>query len=153
MSLRELDPEVVQVRLGSIRDLLADLAQVGALSAVDLRRERMLRHAVERIISQLVELAVSINAHIAATELGKAPADYRDSFGLLQSASVLPADLTERLRRSVGLRNILAHEYTRVDMEIVAGAIPAAERDYDEYVRHVARWLQNRGEHGRDPGG
>lgn len=50
--------------------------------------------------------------------------DYRESFGLLQAAAILPSDLTVRLRRSVGLRNVLAHEYSRVDPTWLPGRSP-----------------------------
>ncbi len=81
---------------------------------------------------------------VAATALGKAPGDYRESFELHQAADILPPELTVRLRQSVGLRNVLAHEYARVDLNLVAGAVIAAERDYGGYVEHVSRWLQSR---------
>lgn len=144
MSPRDLDAGIVLARLTSIRELLHDLRLAGEVSKADLQRDRMLRHAVERILAQLVELAVSVNSHVAATAWGKAPGDYRESFELLQAADILPPELTVRLRQSVGLRNVLAHEYARVDLNLVAGAVIAAERDYGGYVEHVSRWLQSR---------
>lgn len=144
MSPRDLDADVVHERLVAIRELLTDLGEVGAVSAADLEGDRMLRHAVERILSQVVELAVSVNSHVAATELGKAPGSYGESFDVLRAAGVLPTELSERLRRSVGLRNVLAHEYVRIDLAIVAGAVTAAQPDYAEYVQHVAGWLHRR---------
>jgi len=140
----ELDADVVQARLTAMRDLLTDLESVGSVTATDLHRDRILRHAVERILGQLVDLAAAINSHIAATTLDKAPADYRSSFDAAESAGIVPADLCQRLRRSVGLRNVLAHEYVRIDLGLVADAVPAAAQDYGEYVRLLARWLQGR---------
>lgn len=145
MSPRELDPRVIQARLGLMRDLLDDLRHAGELSAARLRSDRMLRHAVERILSQLVDLAVSINSHIAATVDGKPPSDYRSSFDSLQASGILPDELTNRLRRSVGLRNVLTHEYARVDLDLVSEAAQSAGSDYEEYVRRLAEWLKARG--------
>lgn len=87
MSPRDLDAGIVLARLTSIRELLHDLRLAGEVSKADLQRDRRLRHAVERILTQLVELAVSVNSHVAATALGKAPGDYRESFELLQAAT------------------------------------------------------------------
>ena len=78
-----LDRDTVVVRLGLMNDLLGDLESVGSVDAVRLRSDRMARHAVERILTQLVEFAVSINSHIAAAVSG--------SFqGLTVSPSSLP---------------------------------------------------------------
>lgn len=144
MSPRDLDPDVIQARLHLLDGLLEDLANVGELTAADLEADRMLRHAIERILSQVVDLAVSINSHIAATELGRAPGDYRSSFGLLREAGVIDGGLTDRLVPSVGLRNVLAHEYVDIDLAVVAAASGQARKDYGDYVRAVAQWLGER---------
>ncbi len=82
MTPRDIDRGVLQARLRLIEELLDDLERAGELTADMLERDRMLRHAIERILSQMVELAVSINGHISATVLNEAPKDYRSSFRL-----------------------------------------------------------------------
>jgi uncharacterized protein YutE (UPF0331/DUF86 family) len=76
---RALDADVVHAKLRLMRDLLDDLESVRGLTADQLGRNRMTRHAVERILTQLVDLAVSVNSHLAAARLGRGPADYRES--------------------------------------------------------------------------
>lgn len=56
---------------------------------------------------------------------------------------ISPHDLSEALKLSVGLCNILVHEYINGDLDILAAAIPQAQQ-YTEYVRPVAWWLQTR---------
>jgi len=107
MSPRDFDRDVVQSRLAVMQELLSDLSALGAITAADLGDDRMLRHAVERILSQLVELAVSINGHVSATQRARAPGGYRESFELLADVVGLPDPLVQSLRRSVGLRNVL----------------------------------------------
>ena len=124
-----------------IQDLL-DESSAGEITVERLKRDRMLRHAVERILSQIVDLAVSVNSHVAATLLGESPKDYRSSFTLAEAAGLLEHDLGERLRRSVGLRNVLTHEYVDVDLGIVADAVRSAISDYAAYVNGVADWLR-----------
>lgn len=72
MTPRDFDGAVVLARLRLIGALLDDLEAVGQVSAEGLAADRMLRHAVERVLGQLVELAVAVNGHVAATRLGKA---------------------------------------------------------------------------------
>ncbi len=144
MSPGEFDPQVVQSRLLLMDGVLDDLASAGTLDGVRLSQERMLRYAVERMLAQLVDLAVSVNSHVSATLLGKSPRDYRTSFGLLAEAGAIDPALAERLKPSVGLRNILAHEYVDVDLGIVAAAAAMALRDFRAYVRSVSAWLSQR---------
>jgi uncharacterized protein YutE (UPF0331/DUF86 family) len=144
VSRRDFDGAVVQARLTLIRGLLDDLQSVGEVTVDLLQQDRMLRHGVERVLSQLVELAVSINGHVGATLLGRAPQDYRTSFALAQEVGALEPDLVTRLQASVGLRNVLTHEYVDIDLEIVAGAVTSASGDYGQYVQQMARWITAR---------
>jgi uncharacterized protein YutE (UPF0331/DUF86 family) len=145
VSPRDFDAHVVQVRLSQMQALLDDLAAVGEVPVARLEDDRMLRHGVERILTQLVELAVSVNSHISATQLGSVAEDYRSSFALARRAGLIDQDLAERLQRSAGLRNILVHEYVGTDLGVVAASIGDALTDYGAYVRSAARWLQARG--------
>ena len=101
-------------------------------------------HATERILTQMVELAVSVNSHIAAAVLGRGPGSYRESFTDLARAGVITEQFAAQLAPSAGLRNILAHEYVAIDLQLVAAAIPAAISDYTAYVKAVATWLVDR---------
>jgi uncharacterized protein YutE (UPF0331/DUF86 family) len=135
------DRDVVTVRLDLIARLLADLDSVGDVTAARLDQDRILRHAVERILAQLVELAVSVNSHIAVSSRGTAPATYRQSFLDAGELGVLPDGLAARLAVAAGLRNVLAHEYVAIDVELVAAAVPAARRDFRQYLKAVAAYL------------
>ena len=144
MSPREFDAGVVQSRLALIRGLLDDLESVGQIMRDRLEQDRMLRHGVERVLAKVVELAVSVNGHLGATLLGRAPKDYRSSFDLAQESGAIQPELVRRLQPSVGLRNVLTHEYVEVDLEIVVAAVVSARRDYADYVRQMAAWIVQR---------
>lgn len=143
MTPRPLDVPVVQRKLALMDDLLRDLAALGELSTSQLAADRLRRHALERILTQLVQLAVDINAHLATSAGQPAPADYRTSFRAAAAAGVLSSDLAERLLPAVGLRNVLVHEYATVNLDLVVAARELAERDFHEYVQSVARFLDN----------
>lgn len=139
-----LDAAAVQVKLALMAALLDDLDGVGAVDAPVLERDRMLRHAVERVLTQLVDLAVSVNGHVAVAGGRAAPATYRESFAAAAATGALPAALADRLAPSAGLRNVLVHEYTAVDLGLVVRGVEVARTDYRAYVRAVAGWLVDR---------
>lgn len=56
----------------------------------------------------------------------------------------LEPELVTRLQASVGLRNVLTHEYVEIDLEIVASAVPSAGQDYRQYVQQMASWIARR---------
>ncbi len=141
MNPRRVSPDLVQQRLATIRDLLADLETVGAVDETALTADRLLRHAVERVLTQLVELAGSINGHVLAAHAGQAPSTYRSSFIEMGRRSIISPDLAGRLGRAAGMRNLLVHEYGEIDLRLVAAALAPARLDFEEYSRSIAGWL------------
>lgn len=144
MTPRRFDPEVVHARLREIRSLLDDLESVGAVTAQRLSEERLTRHAVERIITQVVELAVSINGHLAAAFLEEAPVQYQASFAAAARVGALSEELANRLAPSAGQRNILVHRYLEIDPRAVADGAGATLEGYRRYVEEVARFVAAR---------
>jgi len=144
MTPRRLDPTTILVRLRLIEDLLTDLREIGEVSPNRLRRERFTRHVVERVLTQLVDIANAINTHVAAAELDRAPHSNRASFDDLAKAGVVDHEFADLIAPSASMRNILIHEYLDIDFDRVAAAVPVAIEQYGRYVEQVARWLLER---------
>ena len=66
MTPRRLDPAVVTGKLRSMRRLLDELDRLGAVDAHRFAREYATQLIVERVVSQVVDLAAGINAHVLA---------------------------------------------------------------------------------------
>ncbi len=141
MTPGELDRDVLHARLSRMRDLLDDLESVKDVTVERLERDRMTRHAVERILSRLVDLAVSVNGHVAAATLGRGPADYRESFALAARSGAISQDLADELEPSAGLRNVLVHDYVSIDLAAVAKSVPVVLVGYRRFVAEVSRFL------------
>ncbi len=109
-----------------MRGLLDDLAEVDAAGPPSLADNRMLRHGVERILTQLVELATTINEHVAGARLQRVATSYRESFELAEECGLIDKQLRDDLLPSIGMRNILVHEYLEIDLQKVVTAVPLA---------------------------
>jgi uncharacterized protein YutE (UPF0331/DUF86 family) len=139
-----LDVASVQAKLRSLDELLDALRLVGEVDGARLGQEVLLRLAVERALTQSVDLIVSVCSHVVAAETTTVPTTYRDAVRAASEHGLISTDLAQSLAAAVGLRNILVHEYARADLSIVAAAVPAAQRDLADFVRQVASWLQRR---------
>ena len=139
---------VMQRRLRELRLIGADLGWWDDAAEPDDETEippdRLKALAVERILILVVDLAVDINNHVAAVELGEVADDYKLTFPLAAKAGVISRELAEKLAPSAGTRNILVHQYLDVDPQRVVLAASMAVEQYGEYVREVAAYVQNR---------
>lgn len=141
MTPRRLDRGMAQRKLSLMDELLRDLASIGVVDAELLTRDRVTRHAVERVLTQLAQIAVDINAHLASALGQPGPEDYRSSFAASAAAGVISPELADRLMPSVGMRNLLIHEYASINLALVAEAAGRALQDYRAYVEAVAGFL------------
>lgn len=144
MTPRTLDWRSIRAKLRQIRELLDELRGLGEFDVDRLHTDRTAALAAERIPTRVVDLAFAVNSHVAVAVLGQAPDTYADSFTLAVEAKLIEPELAEQLRPSTGTRNVLVHNYLDIDYAQVAVAIPLAIEHYGEYVRQVARWLQQR---------
>lgn len=125
-----------------MRELLGDLDDlVGTPTGEELRSDRARRLIAERILTQLIDIAVGVNSHLAAVQLGRAPRDHRESFDMAAEAAGIPTEVARSLRDAAGLRNVLVHAYLEIDLDLVAAAVPRARESFASYIRAVAAFL------------
>lgn len=140
----KLDWRSLRAKLRKIQELLDNLESWGPFNRERMYADPQAALAAERVITLVVDLAVAVNSHISAAELGEAADNYAASFGLAAKAGAIDKDLARTLEPSARMRNILVLQYLVVDQEKVADAIPAAIEQYGRYVEQVARWLLER---------
>ncbi len=152
MTPRRLNEDLVSEKLHIMAELLGDLSRLGEITPRRLETDRLIRHGVERILTQLVELAVAINNHVAAVQ-GLAATSYKDSFYLAAKVGIISGELSVELAPSAGMRNVLIHEYVHIDLVEIAASVPAAEQGYRRYLTEVADYLTRRAATGESEAG
>ncbi len=101
----------------------------------DYLRQDAIAINLQRACEQCIDLA---NHTIKSRKLGL-PKDSRDSFRLLAAARVIPYELSGRLEGMVGFRNILIHEYQRMDIELMIKVIEHHLDDLVEFTNCIVR--------------
>ncbi len=137
-----LRPDLVHRKLQLISEDLHRLVLFKDLSLAELTSDFIKQATVERLLERIVMRAIDVNEHLISElatgeELRTTRLGYRDTFLKLTELGVYSADFAERIAQSVGLRNILVHDYNDVDHTILHGAISHCLRDYLHYVESV----------------
>lgn len=142
-----LKKDLIQRKISLIQDDLAKLSQLSGFSIDEITADFLKQAAVERLLERIISRAIDINEHLIA-ELTTAdiapPKDYRETFFRLADLSVYPKEFAQEISKSIGTRNLLVHEYDKVDHEKVYGAISDCLRDYHQYIDHILKFLENR---------
>ena len=90
-----------------------------------------------------IQLVLDIGNHILA-DAGNPAQDYSRIFEKLAQIDVIPEDFAESIKSMAGLRNILVHEYTEVDMERLADVLNNRLGDFSKFAAYVMSYLENK---------
>ncbi|BCV22949.1 type VII toxin-antitoxin system HepT family RNase toxin [Moorella sp. Hama-1] len=124
-----VDQEVTRNRLALLGEYIADLQAEQGVSLNDFKSDKRQRRYVERTLHLAVESCLDIASHIISAEGLREPRDNKDIFAVLGEANYLPEVLVTRLMKMAQFRNILVHDYTRLDAEVIWGIL---KRDLDD---------------------
>ena len=67
------------------------------------------------------------------------PQTSRDSFALLSQAGLIPAELSERLQKMVGLCNVAVHDYQTLNLDIVRHVVEQRLVDFEAFIEAIKR--------------
>ena len=137
-----VDNIVICKKLKQLASYYQELEQIATGQTFDnYRKQIVTKRAVERDIQLIVECATDIN-NMILKQLSKGPAkDYFNSFIDLADNQVIEMDFALKLAPSTGLRNILVHEYEKIDDQIVFKSITNVLTFYRQYLQVIAEYL------------
>jgi uncharacterized protein YutE (UPF0331/DUF86 family) len=70
------------------------------------------------------------------------PQSYAESFDILGDSHILDAEFAYRFARIASFRNFLAHDYEKIDAEVICGQILNSLDDVDQYLMQISAALE-----------
>ena len=134
-----VDEDRVLRLLRSITDDVAVL-QREARASEERRQDLIWLRGVKYTFVTAIEACVDVAQHICATEGWGPPADNGDAVRLLGEHGVLTTELAASVRKAVGFRNVLVHDYIEVNDAVVVARLKGLG-DLGEFVRQVAAYV------------
>ena len=122
---------------------MSDLRELQSVDFATYVENKLIRRAVERTLHLAVEACLDIGQHIIAQEGYRRPADNQDVFVALAEEEILPKELLPRLIAVARFRNLIVHDYARMDDSVVFGALKGRLTDFDAYARAIVAYLES----------
>jgi uncharacterized protein YutE (UPF0331/DUF86 family) len=146
------DREVIGGRLALLEEYLQHLAPLAQLDVQAFAGEPRNYGAAERFLQLAIEALFDIGTHCIAALALPRPAKYADIVPARADASIIRLETAARLESLAGFRNLLVHEYARLDRRRVHEFLNTRLDDLRAFAADVAGYLrtleQERG--GRD---
>lgn len=101
-----------------------------------------LRKAVERALQVTIEACLDIAQHVISEEGFRYPESNADAFVVLNEESIIPDALLPDLVNMAKFRNILVHEYIRLDNSVVYGVLKKHLGDFERFAEAIVSYLE-----------
>lgn len=104
--------------------------------------EDFVRRAVERYLQLAIEATLDISDQIINEEGLRKPKEYRDNILILGEQGILPKSFAVRFAHAAGFRNILVHDYVRLNKEKVYEHFKKDAVDIEKFIKAVLIYLK-----------
>jgi uncharacterized protein YutE (UPF0331/DUF86 family) len=139
-----VDRQVIEAHLQNMEEALANLGRYRSLRLDEFRKDLSLIWIAEKGLEILIQNLLDIGAHILASEIKNDWDDYGEIIAKLGHHGIIPTEFSERIQGMAGLRNILVHEYLRVDVARLYDYLQNRLADFVEFMSYVEAYLERR---------
>lgn len=127
--------EIILNKKISIERCIEQIGQYYALdNGLPFEADHLKQDAIAMNLQRACELAIDIANHLIKTKKLGLPQDSRESFTLLQRAGLISVERMNTLQAMVGFRNILVHEYKKLDLHIMVEVIEHRMRELLDFA-------------------
>lgn len=133
--------EVVESRLKLLAEYRNDLREYEGVKLSDYRRDKKVQRFVERTLQLAIESCVDITSHIISAEGFREAKDNKDLFIILNEQGIVSSKLLPAMIDMCKFRNIIVHDYTRIDPEIVVKILRKNLKDFDSFSKEIGKYI------------
>lgn len=111
--------ERIKEKIDEIGQFLEELENSLPEDFEEYKTDYKLRAIGERYFEKIIEGVVDLAFYIIKEKNLKQPEEDKQAFEILSKEKIISESLADKLKDAKGMRNILAHEYGRIDNELV----------------------------------
>ena len=125
-------------KIKEIEKYLMELEDFTPENINEYQADHVKRAACERYFEKIVEACVDLASFIIRHKKLEIPEDDEKAFYVLSHHNIISNNLAKKIKEAKGMRNIVAHEYGKVDDELVFHAIKEESiPDVQEFMEEI----------------
>lgn len=142
--MSELDKEFIRQKIKLADEYLLEMKKFLQVDDEMIVADLKNRYSLERVFLLLVEEMIDINNYFIK-ELNLNPVDdLKSSFIVLGEFGILPLDFAQKIAPLGGVRNILIHQYEKIDFNLFLAKLRQNISDFEEYLKHILLFIESK---------
>jgi uncharacterized protein YutE (UPF0331/DUF86 family) len=133
---------VIEKKISSIKKYLKLLQRYKGLNQDKIEADQDLKGAVERYLYLATQATIDLGEGVIALNGFRRPGTYTDIFYILEEENFITKDISEKLVEMSKFRNVIAHDYEKIDFSIVFDALQDRLVDIEGFIKVVEEKLK-----------
>lgn len=134
-----VEKAVVERVLVHLEEYLRDLDEISAkYTLADFQNDKFIRRYTERTLQVAIEACLDLASHIISYSGFREPLDNKDCFQIMLENGIISPGLADRLKRMAQFRNIVVHDYTKINPAIVYAIVQNHVPDIVAFAQNIA---------------
>ena len=138
-----LDEQAILSRLAALDENLRLLAPFTELDVTSFTTDPRNYGSAERFLQLAIESVFDIGTHCISALSLRRPATYGEIIPILAEATLISQDTARELTSMAGFRNLLVHDYTRLDRARVHAFIATRLDGLRHFASDIAKYIES----------
>lgn len=135
---------IIENKITAVEKYLKTVEGYKKYSQEEIEKSPDLKGAVERYLYLVVQACIDLSEAVVSFKNFRKPTTYRESFEILGEEGILTPDLVNEMTKMTGFRNIIAHDYEKVDYSKVHDILRNRLSDVEEFLSEIKKYLDLR---------
>jgi uncharacterized protein YutE (UPF0331/DUF86 family) len=135
--------EIIEQHIQNMEEALAQLSKYKNISLEEFQKDLGLIWIVEEGLEILIQNLLDMGGHLLASEIKNDWEDYGEVISKLGQHGIIPKEFSERIKEMAGLRNILIHEYLKIDLSKLFDYLEYRLEDFIQFVKYIREYKKS----------
>ncbi len=132
-----VNQDIIKAKISHIENNLQRLREKQNVSLDELKRNVDEQDIILHNLQLSIQGCIDIVSHIISDEGWAIPGTVGGLFDILTKHKIISEELNERLKKMIGFRNVIVHEYETVDLEKVYKILNEDIKDIYALVKQI----------------
>lgn len=133
-----VNQSLLKTKIAHIYKSMDRLSRKSGISLKDFKSDTDTQDIIIYNLQLAIQGAIDIASHIVSDEGWGVPNTLSGLYDILKEHKVIGEKLADTMKRMVGFRNIIIHEYEEIDLDKVHQILTSRLGDFNEFLKQVS---------------
>jgi uncharacterized protein YutE (UPF0331/DUF86 family) len=138
-----VDRLLIGRKIAEMETYLRQIKEFSTIPLATYKKNWKTQRVVERTLQIMIELCIDTANHLISDKGMRLPTGYADTFMVLMENRVITKNLFRTMEKMAKFRNIIVHQYEKIDPVIVVSILRKNLNDFEKYKRAIIKFQKS----------